>query len=277
MSQVETERLSNASQLQDNIDKFIDQQVQVYTTSIYTTLRIEKKVRAVVDFLEAHGIDHKLIDMCFDLEARPRMLELIPEDLKETPADILAPQVFAGDFDYCGDFEGFSQAKEEDLVYTFFKLTPPEGTAEYIAAFPEPSEPSEPEPESEEEEEEPEIEAQELEEQKLEEQELEEQKEYDPEVAMDGGNIEDTQMFQAVMEQTTDKDVIELSVSASDAGEKSDHDEVSSEDDAASVIENERASQVSQGEEEEEGSEEGSEVESEAESAATVSEVPDQE
>lgn len=230
-----SEILSNVSDAIHNLQsnpQFLDQQINVYTTSIYTTLQIQKKVRLLIDFLEAHQIDFKKIDMCYDLEARPRMIELLPEELKENAAEILAPVIFAGDFEYCGNFDDFMQAREMDLIYTFFKLTPPEGTSEYIRAFPEPSEVSvedtpetEPEPETNPEPEEP--------------------KEYDPEVIMGEGNFEDTEMFAAVMdqqpaeqkiEQTTEveveqtiseepeqvvqeqveeEDVIELSVSAS--------------------------------------------------------------
>jgi len=274
--------MDNPLELHERIGEFLDQQVQVYTTSIYTTVHIEKKVRAVVDFLEAHGIDHKLIDMCYDLEARPRMIQLLPEEMKEDAANILAPQVFCGDFDYCGNFDDFSLAKEMDLIYTFFKITPPEGSAEYIKAFPEPSEvseESEEEVESEQEMQEQEIEEQEPEEQSIQPQEIEEQKNYDPEVSMDGGNFEDTQMFQAVMEQKTEqdeanneKDVIELSVSASAHGEdeqelssaeeSEEEDEEESEEDANSVIERDQRSQLSV-------------EESDAESVATVSEAQD--
>lgn len=127
-----SEVLSNVSDAIHNLQsnpQFLDQQINVYTTSIYTTLQIQKKVRLLIDFLEAHQIDFKKIDMCYDLEARPRMIELLPEELKENAAEILAPVIFAGDFEYCGNFDDFMQAREMDLIYTFFKLTPPEGTS----------------------------------------------------------------------------------------------------------------------------------------------------
>lgn len=273
MSEVSSRRtpVDNALELSE---KFLDQQVQVYTTSIYTTVHIEKKVRAVVDFLEARGIDHKLIDMCYDLEARPRMIELLPEEMKEDSANVLAPQVFCGDFDYCGNFDDFSLAKEMDLIYTFFKVTPPEGSAEYIAAFPEPSIVSEPEPVPSEPEE------QQIEEQQIEEQQIEEQKVYDPEVSMGQGNIEDTEMFQAVMqeqssapqEQEGEKDVIELSVSASGHGESdqelSDEEEEDEEEEASESEEESETGSVIQRSEVN-----VDEVGSDAESVATVSEA----
>lgn len=241
---------SNFSQL--NGKDFLDKPVQVYTTSITTTRHIRKKVMAVTDFLAAHGIEHQLIDMCFDLEARPRLLEIVPEEMKEDPEKILPPQIFAGDFDYCGSFDGFEEAKEIDKIYTFFRITPPEGSAEYRAAFPEPSEASveeEPEEESEAEASEGEAEGSDAE---AEDANEEEPKEYDPEVEMGQGNIEDTQMFAAVMSEQTEQkvqeqgqdvgedgeEIIELSVQTSQKDEQEAEEDVESVTSAQSVIEN---------------------------------------
>merc|ERR1712066_1018488 len=63
------------------------------------------------------------------------MLEKLPEDSKEEGKQILPPQVFNGD-DYCGDYEQFFDARECDLIYSFFKLNPPEGSSEWLAANP---------------------------------------------------------------------------------------------------------------------------------------------
>jgi len=41
----------------------------------------------------------------------------------------LPPQVFNGD-EHCGDYESFFDARECDLIYSFFKLNPPEGSSE---------------------------------------------------------------------------------------------------------------------------------------------------
>merc|ERR1719219_1524680 len=70
------------------------------------------------------------------------MLEKLPEESKEEGKQILPPQVFNGE-DYCGDYEQFFDAREMDLIYSFFKLNPPEGSSEWLAANP----PKEEEPE----------------------------------------------------------------------------------------------------------------------------------
>lgn len=238
--------------------EFLDQCVQVYTTSVNTTLQIQKRCRAITDFLESKGIDHIKIDMCMDLEARPRMLEIIPDEFKEDEDNKhLPPQVFAGDFEYCGSFDEFMEAKELDKIYTFFRLTPPEGSAEHRAAFPEPSEVSVEEIQSEPEEDaQSEVNPEENQEEQNEEEEKDqpsEQKTYDPEVSMDGGNIQESEMFAAAMgeqiqeqqteqtqkiniEEQEDGEVIELSVQASQRDEEEELQEVASESGQQSVI-----------------------------------------
>jgi len=104
--------------------------VTVYMTTITSTVAILKKQRAVQDFLEARKIDFQLIDMCSDLTARPKMLDLMPEDEKNEKSPILPPQIFNGR-DYCGDYNEFEDAKEMDLIYSFFKLMPPQGSSEH--------------------------------------------------------------------------------------------------------------------------------------------------
>ena len=91
-------------------------------------MSIQKKQRAIIDFLEARRIKYQKIDMTYDLSARNRMLGMMPEYIKNSGEPILPPQVFAGE-DYCGGYDMFEDAKEDGLVFTFFRLTPPEGSA----------------------------------------------------------------------------------------------------------------------------------------------------
>merc|ERR1711879_773993 len=72
-----------------------------------------------------------------------------PEESKSVEGvKFLPPQVFNG-ADYCGDYENFFDAREMDLVYSFFKLEAPEGSSEYAHFHPPMPEP-EPEEEVEE-------------------------------------------------------------------------------------------------------------------------------
>jgi len=117
-------------------------EICVYMTSVSSRLQISKQQRAILDFLDARGIEYRPVDMCANLKARGQMLEKLPEESKPEGKQILPPQVFNGE-DYCGDYEQFFDARECDLIYSFFKLNPPEGSSEYLAANP----PKEKEPE----------------------------------------------------------------------------------------------------------------------------------
>jgi len=117
-------------------------EICVYMTSVSSKLQISKQQRAILDFLDARGIDYRPVDMCANLKARGQMLEKLPEDSKPEGKQILPPQVFNGE-DYCGDYEQFFDAREMDLIYSFFKLNPPEGSSEWLAANPPKEEPEE--------------------------------------------------------------------------------------------------------------------------------------
>lgn len=95
-----------------------------------------------MDFLDARQIEYMPIDMCANAAARPEMLEMLPEETKGEGMKFLPPQVFNGS-DYCGDFEKFFDAREMDLIYSFFKLDPPAGSSEYNALHPPVEEPEE--------------------------------------------------------------------------------------------------------------------------------------
>ena len=103
-------------------------EICVYMTSVSSKLQISKQQRAILDFLDARGIEYRPVDMCANLKARGQMLEKLPEESKPEGKQILPPQVFNGE-DYCGDYEQFFDAREMDLIYSFFKLNPPEGSS----------------------------------------------------------------------------------------------------------------------------------------------------
>ena len=58
---------------------------------------------------------------------RKQMLAKMPE-AKQTPP-VLPPQVFS-DMTYLGDFDSFFDAREQELPFTWLKLTPPVGSRE---------------------------------------------------------------------------------------------------------------------------------------------------
>uniref|UniRef100_A0A8C0J5W5 SH3 domain binding glutamate rich protein n=1 Tax=Chelonoidis abingdonii TaxID=106734 RepID=A0A8C0J5W5_CHEAB len=55
------------------------------------------------------------------------MRENVPGEKKPQNGIPLPPQIF-NEEQYCGDFESFFSAKEENIIYSFLGLAPPPGT-----------------------------------------------------------------------------------------------------------------------------------------------------
>uniref|UniRef100_A0A493SZZ7 SH3 domain binding glutamate rich protein n=1 Tax=Anas platyrhynchos platyrhynchos TaxID=8840 RepID=A0A493SZZ7_ANAPP len=55
------------------------------------------------------------------------MRENVPGEKKPQNGIPLPPQIF-NEERYCGDFESFFSAKEENIIYSFLGLAPPPGT-----------------------------------------------------------------------------------------------------------------------------------------------------
>ncbi|MBN3324921.1 SH3BG protein, partial [Atractosteus spatula] len=92
-------------------------------------LQIKKKQQDVVGFLEANKIDYAQMDIAGSEENRMWMRENVPGDKKPTNGIPLPPQIF-NDENYCGDYETFFNAKEENQVFAFLGLAPPPGSKE---------------------------------------------------------------------------------------------------------------------------------------------------
>merc|ERR1711970_1635158 len=88
---------------------------------------IKKKCREVLSFLQAQKIEYEEIDLAAAPNNRKQMLAKMPET-KQTPP-VLPPQVFS-DMTYLGDYDAFFEAREQELPFTWLKLTPPVGSRE---------------------------------------------------------------------------------------------------------------------------------------------------
>ncbi|XP_064262273.1 SH3 domain-binding glutamic acid-rich protein isoform X3 [Passer domesticus] len=91
--------------------------------------QIKKKQQEVVGFLEANKIDFQQMDIAGDEDNRKWMRENVPGEKKPQNGIPLPPQIF-NEERYCGDFESFFSAKEENIIYSFLGLAPPPGTKE---------------------------------------------------------------------------------------------------------------------------------------------------
>nr|XP_042715168.1 SH3 domain-binding glutamic acid-rich protein isoform X3 [Chrysemys picta bellii] len=103
--------------------------IKVFVATSSGSTAIKKKQQEVVGFLEANKIDFKQMDIAGDEDNRKWMRENVPGEKKPQNGIPLPPQIF-NEEQYCGDFESFFSAKEENIIYSFLGLAPPPGTKE---------------------------------------------------------------------------------------------------------------------------------------------------
>ncbi|XP_036411609.1 SH3 domain-binding glutamic acid-rich protein isoform X4 [Colossoma macropomum] len=103
--------------------------IKVFLASSSGSTAIKKKQQDVLGFLEALKIEYAQLDIASNEENRMWMRENVPGDMKPSNGIPLPPQIF-NEENYCGDYETFFNAKEENSVYEFLGLTPPPGFKE---------------------------------------------------------------------------------------------------------------------------------------------------
>ncbi|KAK1790250.1 hypothetical protein P4O66_013980 [Electrophorus voltai] len=100
--------------------------IKVFLASSSGSTAIKKKQQDVLGFLEALKIEFAQLDIASNEENRMWMRQNVPGDRKPSNGIPLPPQIF-NENDYCGDYDTFFDAKEENAVYEFLGLTPPPG------------------------------------------------------------------------------------------------------------------------------------------------------
>ncbi|KAM6932616.1 SH3 domain-binding glutamic acid-rich protein isoform 7-T7 [Lycodopsis pacificus] len=135
--------------------------IKVFLASSSGSTAIKKKQQDVVGFLEALKVEYAPLDIACNEENRMWMRQNVPEEKKPSNGIPLPPQIF-NEEGYCGDYETFFDAKEDNMVYAFLGLPPPPGSK------------AQAEEEEEQEEEEAEVQEEEEEEEDLEETQEEE-------------------------------------------------------------------------------------------------------
>ncbi|XP_026577076.1 SH3 domain-binding glutamic acid-rich protein [Pseudonaja textilis] len=103
--------------------------IKVFVATSSGSTAIKKKQQEVVGFLEANKIDFKEMDIACDEDNRKWMRENVPGEKKPQNGIPLPPQIF-NEEQYCGDFDSFFYAKEENYIYSFLGLAPPLGSME---------------------------------------------------------------------------------------------------------------------------------------------------
>uniref|UniRef100_A0A9J8BNP4 SH3 domain-binding glutamic acid-rich-like protein 1 n=1 Tax=Cyprinus carpio carpio TaxID=630221 RepID=A0A9J8BNP4_CYPCA len=90
---------------------------------------IKKQQQDVKGFLAANKIEFEECDIAADEDNRKWMREHVPEDSRPATGNPLPPQIFNEDR-YCGNYEAFFCAREDNAVYAFLGLTAPPGSKE---------------------------------------------------------------------------------------------------------------------------------------------------
>ncbi|KAM9811715.1 SH3 domain-binding glutamic acid-rich protein isoform X10 [Syngnathus typhle] len=101
--------------------------IKVFLATSSGSTAIKKKQQDVVGFLEALKVDYTQLDIACNEENRKWMRQNVPEEKKPSNGIPLPPQIF-NEESYCGDYETFFDAKEDNSVYAFLGLAPPLGS-----------------------------------------------------------------------------------------------------------------------------------------------------
>uniref|UniRef100_A0A1A7XFV7 SH3 domain binding glutamic acid-rich protein n=1 Tax=Iconisemion striatum TaxID=60296 RepID=A0A1A7XFV7_9TELE len=107
--------------------------IKVFLASSSGSTAIKKKQQDVVGFLEALKVDYTELDIACNEDNRMWMRQNVPKDKKPANGIPLPPQIFNED-SYCGDYETFFDAKEDNSVFAFLGLPPPPGSKEALQA-----------------------------------------------------------------------------------------------------------------------------------------------
>uniref|UniRef100_A0A8C3IF61 SH3 domain binding glutamate rich protein like 2 n=1 Tax=Chrysemys picta bellii TaxID=8478 RepID=A0A8C3IF61_CHRPI len=97
--------------------------IRVFIASSSCSVAIKKRQQDVVRFLEANRIDFEEVDITMSEEQRQWMYKNIPEERQPAQGNPLPPQIFNDD-QYCGDYDCFFEAKENNTVFSFLGLKP---------------------------------------------------------------------------------------------------------------------------------------------------------
>ncbi|XP_024862533.1 SH3 domain-binding glutamic acid-rich protein isoform X10 [Kryptolebias marmoratus] len=101
--------------------------IKVFLATSSGSTAIKKKQQDVVGFLEALKVDYAELDIACNEQNRMWMRQNVPEEKKPANGIPLPPQIFNED-SYCGDYDTFFDAKEDNSVFAFLGLAPPPGS-----------------------------------------------------------------------------------------------------------------------------------------------------
>nr|XP_002123222.1 SH3 domain-binding glutamic acid-rich-like protein 3 [Ciona intestinalis] len=89
--------------------------VTFYYSSVSSSMEIKKNQQKIEMILSSKKIDFKKLDIAMDEDAKKQMREIVGNP------KALPPQLCNGDH-YCGDYNAFEAAVEEETLAEFLKL-----------------------------------------------------------------------------------------------------------------------------------------------------------
>ncbi|XP_027855372.1 SH3 domain-binding glutamic acid-rich protein isoform X10 [Xiphophorus couchianus] len=104
--------------------------IKVFLATSSGSTAIKKKQQDVVGFLEALKVEYAELDIACNEQNRMWMRQNVPEEKKPSNGIPLPPQIF-NEESYCGDYDTFFDAKEDNTVYAFLGLPPPPGSKKH--------------------------------------------------------------------------------------------------------------------------------------------------
>ncbi|KAK3583928.1 hypothetical protein CHS0354_033714 [Potamilus streckersoni] len=98
--------------------------IKVYLSSVSSNTYMKKSQSSIIDILDMHKVNYELIDIADPTNEEQKKFMRANSKPKEEGKVPLPPQVFNGD-DYCGDYEAFENALEQNTLFEFLKLESP--------------------------------------------------------------------------------------------------------------------------------------------------------
>ncbi|CAB0002319.1 unnamed protein product [Nesidiocoris tenuis] len=98
--------------------------IKVYTSGISGNKEVKKRQQRIMMILESKGIAYEAIDITEPGNEDDKQFMQDHAKPKEGAKHPLPPQIF-NELDYCGDYEGFDVANENDELEIFLKMPLP--------------------------------------------------------------------------------------------------------------------------------------------------------
>ncbi|KAJ8409675.1 hypothetical protein AAFF_G00217340 [Aldrovandia affinis] len=89
--------------------------ITIYYTSVSGSRELKGHQNKIFQYLDSKNIEYKMVDISQSSEVKDEMRR------KADNPRALPPQIFSGDV-YCGDYDKFFEALEEEKIDAFLKL-----------------------------------------------------------------------------------------------------------------------------------------------------------